>query len=309
MLNKGLIYKSIQGGIVMLNTQTMNLDLIRTFVIVGQSKDFSEAASKLKINKSNVSRHIKALEDLMGTKLVKKMKNYIELTDDGKILFDGYEKAYNLLFITEKSYIQNKDLNSGKISIGVSSDIEIKILNKKIGEFKEKYPDTIFKIINLPSKELYEKLSHYNIDFVIDEKIDLQKSSGIVSYDIDEEEYCIGYLNNKYKINSLEDIKDYPLILPVSTKAERKMFDDLLLKKNIDRKLSVETSNYISSLDFAINGVGIALLPKNIIKDKALNTCDAGFAKRIAISYVDENLSPSSKEFFKFFKEDIDKYK
>ena len=39
----------------MLNTQSMNLDLIRTFVIVGQSKDLSDASSKLKIDKSNVS--------------------------------------------------------------------------------------------------------------------------------------------------------------------------------------------------------------------------------------------------------------
>lgn len=293
----------------MLNTQTMNLDLIRTFVIVGQSKDFSEAASKLKINKSNVSRHIKALEDLMGAKLVKKNKNYIELTEDGKTLFEGYEKAYNLLFITEKSYIQNKDLNSGKISIGISSDIEVDILNKKVEEFKKKYPDTVFKIINLPSKELYEKLSHYNIDFVIDEKIDLQKSSGIVSDDIAEEEYCLCYSNEEYSINSLTDIKNYPLVLPVSTKGERKIFEDILLKNNIDRKLSIETSNYISSIDFINKGMGIGLLPKRLIKDKTLNTLDAGFTKRIAISYVYENLSPSSKEFFKFFKDDIDKYK
>ena len=108
----------------MLNTQSMNLDLIRTFVIVGQSKDYNDAASKLKIDATNVSRHIKALEQLMGTKLINKnAKNYIELTEDVQILFDGYEKAYNLLFITEKTYLQIKDLNSGKISIGISADI------------------------------------------------------------------------------------------------------------------------------------------------------------------------------------------
>ena len=152
----------------MLNTQSMNLDLIRTFVIVGQSKDLSDASSKLKIDKSNVSRHIKALEGLMGTKLIKKnSKNYIELTEDGKLLFEGYEKAYNLLFLTEKSFRQNKNLNSGKISIGISSDLEISLLNDKIISFKDKYPDTSFKIINLPSKELYEKLIHYSQYFLL----------------------------------------------------------------------------------------------------------------------------------------------
>lgn len=151
----------------MLNTQSMNLDLIRTFVIVGQSRDYNDAASKLNMDRSNVSRHIKTLEELMETKLINKnAKNYIELTEDGKVLFDGYEKAYNLLFITEKTYLQNKDLNSGKISIGISSDIESKFLIDKIIDFKKKYADTAFKTINLPSKNLVEKLSHYTLGFV-----------------------------------------------------------------------------------------------------------------------------------------------
>ena len=195
----------------MLNTQSMNLDLIRTFVIVGQSKDLSDASSKLKIDKSNVSRHIKALEGLMGTKLIKKnSKNYIELTEDGKLLFEGYEKAYNLLFLTEKSFRQNKDLNSGKISIGISSDLEISLLNDKIISFKDKYPDTSFKIINLPSKELYEKLIHYNIDFVIDENLDLQKSSGVVNSKIYEESFVLGYNDKKFIINNQSDIANVP---------------------------------------------------------------------------------------------------
>lgn len=49
-----------------MNTQFMNLDLIRTFVIVGQTKDLSETASKLKLDLTNVSRHIKALEEING---------------------------------------------------------------------------------------------------------------------------------------------------------------------------------------------------------------------------------------------------
>ena len=54
----------------------------------------------------------------MGTKLINRnSKNYIELTENGKELFEGYEKAYNLLFITEKTYLQNKTLNTGKIKI------------------------------------------------------------------------------------------------------------------------------------------------------------------------------------------------
>lgn len=286
----------------MLNTQSMNLDLIRTFVIVGQSKDFNDAASKLKIDATNVSRHIKTLEQLMGTKLINKnAKNYIELTEDGQILFDGYEKAYNLLFITEKTYLQSKDLNSGKISIGISADIESTVLIDKIVSFKGKYSDAAFKTINLPSKDLVEKLSHYTLDFVIDEKSDkYKKSSGVKSIDLYEEKYSLVYNKDNFSINDITDLKDVPMILPVSTKKERKIFDNFLDKNNLTKKLSIETSNYLSAIEYAKKGLGIALIPSNMI-DNELEHFDIDITKVITLSYIENNLSPLSIEFLKEF--------
>lgn len=286
----------------MLNTQSMNLDLIRTFVIVGQSKDFNDAASKLKIDATNVSRHIKTLEQLMGTKLINKnAKNYIELTEDGQILFDGYEKAYNLLFITEKTYLQSKDLNSGKISIGISADIESTVLIDKIVSFKGKYSDAAFKTINLPLKDLVEKLSHYTLDFVIDEKSDnYKKSSGVKSIDLYEEKYSLVYNKDNFSINDITDLKDVPMILPVSTKKERKIFDNFLDKNNLTKKLSIETSNYLSAIEYAKKGLGIALIPSNMI-DNELEHFDIDITKVITLSYIENNLSPLSIEFLKEF--------
>ena len=286
----------------MLNTQSMNLDLIRTFVIVGQSKDFNDAASKLKIDATNVSRHIKTLEQLMGTKLINKnAKNYIELTEDGQILFDGYEKAYNLLFITEKTYLQSKDLYSGKISIGISADIESTVLIDKIVSFKGKYSDAAFKTINLPSKDLVEKLSHYTLDFVIDEKSDnYKKSSGVKSIDLYEEKYSLVYNKGNFSINDITDLKDVPMILPVSTKKERKIFDNFLDKNNLTKKLSIETSNYLSAIEYVKRGLGVALIPTNMI-DNELEHFDIDITKVITLSYIENNLSPLSIEFLKEF--------
>lgn len=286
----------------MLNTQSMNLDLIRTFVIVGQSKDFNDAASKLKIDATNVSRHIKTLEQLMGTKLINKnAKNYIELTEDGQILFDGYEKAYNLLFITEKTYLQSKDLNSGKISIGISADIESTVLIDKIVSFKGKYSDAAFKTINLPLKDLVEKLSHYTLDFVIDEKSDnYKKSSGVKSIDLYEEKYSLVYNKGNFSINDITDLKDVPMILPVSTKKERKIFDNFLDKNNLTKKLSIETSNYLSAIEYVKRGLGVALIPTNMI-DNELEHFDIDITKVITLSYIENNLSPLSIEFLKEF--------
>ena len=109
------------------------------------------------------------------------------------------------------------------------------------------------------------------------------------------------YSKDKFNISSLQDLNDLPFILPVSTKQERKLFEEYLSDNQITRKLSIETSNYYSSVEYAKNGLGIALIPKTMIDDE-LGIFDIDLKKTITLSYVENNLSPSSKEFLKEFK-------
>lgn len=83
----------------------------------------------------------------METKLIKRnSNNTIELTGDGQKLFNRFEKAYNMMLLTEKDYIQSRSLNTERISIGVSSDIEFNWINNKVKLFKEKYSNIVIKI-------------------------------------------------------------------------------------------------------------------------------------------------------------------
>ena len=141
------------------------------------------------------------------------------------------------------------------------------------------------------------------MDFVIDEKVDnVKKSSGIKMIDIFKEEYCLAYSKDKFDdIKDIKDVEGMQLILPISAKRERKLFEEFLSKNNISKKLSIETANYRSSVDFANRGLGIALLPIKLAEKTNLNILNINLSKNIAISYVEENLSPSSKEFLKLF--------
>lgn len=282
----------------MLKTQSMNLDYIRTFVIVGQSKDLTDAASKLNIDPTNVSRHIKALEEIMQTKLLNRNQKTFELTEDGKKLFEGYEKAYNMMLLAEKTYTQSKSLNSGKLTIGISPEMELGFANDKIKNFKSKYPNVVVKIITLPTQELYEKLSQFYVDFIIDTPVNnFKKSSNIKVKELFLDQYCIAYSPQYFKIelNSIKDLMDLPLILPITSKTERKMFDELVKKENISKNLSLEIDNYESIMDYIDSGLGFGLVPKRYITDNEYKTLDIDLNKEIIIAYIPENLSESAK--------------
>lgn len=291
--------------ITMLDTQTMNLNYIRTFVVVGQSKSKKEAAAKLGVDLSNVSRHIGHLERIFNTKLIGgNDKDGIFLTKDGNFLFERYEKYYNDILLTEKSYIQNKSLNSGKITLGITPEIDKDIL-KKINSFKLRYPSVTVKIINLPTDELFDKLLQTGVDIVIDEiGNNVKKSNHIKSKYIYDEEYCIAYSDSvlRNELQNLQELNNKSLILPVRSKIERNIFDDLMKQEKVKVNLSFEFSFNTVGKYYVEKGMGFALLPKRELEGTKLKSFPLKIKKPIYLSYIEHNLSPTVKEFLKLFK-------
>lgn len=72
----------------------MNLDLLRAFVSVAETRSYSKAAEQLYLTQSTVSRQIAALEADMGNALFLREHRTIQLTEAGRILL---EDAYTLL--------------------------------------------------------------------------------------------------------------------------------------------------------------------------------------------------------------------
>lgn len=284
-------------------TPVMNLNLVRTFVVVGQSKDLSDAAYKLGIDRTNVSRHIASLEAIYETKLLNNDSKTFELTEDGKKLFDDYEKAYNLMFVAEKNFRQGKSLNTGRLTIGLSSDIDKNFVNKKIESFKRKYPNVVIKILVLPTQDLYDKLAQFYMDFIIDTPIEsIQKVKNIEVKELGKEAFCIAYSKNlsNLKIESIKDLDSLPLILPVSAKKERSEFDDMFKKVEINKNVSLEVDDYHFALEYAKNGLGFSLLPKRYVSGDLL-TCDIELTKIISVAYIEKNLCPAAKKLLEEF--------
>src|SRR3982750_4546997 len=61
----------------------VNLNFIRCFQVLLETLNFSEAASRLRLAQSNVSRQIKILEDALGVRLFHRTRHGVSLTPEG----------------------------------------------------------------------------------------------------------------------------------------------------------------------------------------------------------------------------------
>ena len=281
--------------------ESMNLDLVRTFVRTVQAGSLKEASLKTGMDVSNISRHIKSLESILQTKLLQKKHGVVSLTEDGKIIYDEYEKAYNLLFLAEKKLLQKRSVNSGKLSIGCLGNLEKTYLLEYIRKFNGRYPNVAIKVISGSSKEMYKKLEQYSIDLVLDYADIIEKDSEINTKKLFDAKYCLVY-NPKFFPNNI-DLANVPIIVS-SSKTERNVLNKYAMDNNINFNIKYEISNSDHIIEYINKGLGVGFVLEKAVEDTNLEKIELPdiYTSEVAVSYVKNNLSESGKTFLEILK-------
>ena len=255
----------------------INLNLYKTFYDVAKYGSISKAAQYGFTSQPAISKSIKKLEDELGTQLFYRNLNGVELTDKGKELLYFVEKSYSNLIIAERNMIETENLERGKLSIGMPSNIGSFFLFDKIISFHKNYPNIEITIITGSTSKLISLLDSHIVDFVIDTSpINVRLDEGMKVTKLDEVQYCFivkkDTKNLDYKkISKLSDLKDKPLILPIPGTANRNDLDELLLKQNIDIEnvINIHTSEMIISA--VKKDLGIGYIIYNLVEDDIKN--------------------------------------
>ncbi|QOV19368.1 LysR family transcriptional regulator [Blautia liquoris] len=96
----------------------MKLNIMREFVRLSATRNYSKTADELYIAQSALSRHMSALEDELNVKLIDRTRNSFELTPMGKIVLEDFKKIlknYEDLLdkIAKQTEIENGELHLG----------------------------------------------------------------------------------------------------------------------------------------------------------------------------------------------------
>ena len=285
-----------------LSSMKMNLDYIRTFAVLGQSRNMTEASRKLGVDTSYVSRHIKQLEEELQTKLVilSTKKKEMQLTEAGKYFFDKYEKIYNEILLTEKNYRQIEHLDNCKVVLGVSLDLENILLKSNLQEFTERFPNISIKIKNGDFEELFHSLLNYSCDFILCKlNEDVSFPSEITIKSLFSTHYCLVYNPECYHYS---DMSEASVILPVNNTDERRIINSYFEKNHLKWKRSYEVESFDRMLSYVNDGFGVAFMLKEVAQnDPKLQIIDLDIPVTVAIAYIQDKITPSTLELLKMF--------
>jgi DNA-binding transcriptional LysR family regulator len=124
-----------------------DLNALIVFAKVVEAKSFSEAARRLKMPVSTVSRRIAELEDLLGIRLLERSTRNLRLTEIGAEILDHAHRSAELSEAVDAIVLNQRAEVSGILRLSAPPSISDTLLTPLVNEFQTEYPNVRVQIL------------------------------------------------------------------------------------------------------------------------------------------------------------------
>ncbi len=220
----------------------MELRTLRYFLAAAEEENITRAADILHVTQPTLSRQIMDLEKELGATLMLRGKNGLTLTDDGIFFRQRAEEIVELADRLEQAFVERNADISGLITIGASEAVGSRLFAKLIKQFSDQYPLVQFHLYNEMADNIKDRLDKGLVDVGL-----LLEPVDTVKYDFvrlsQKETWGILMRDDhplaKREAIALDEIVEYPLILPLRERVRREILNWL---KRDEKDLTIPLS-------------------------------------------------------------------
>ncbi len=235
---------------------------MEAFATVVDQGGFTDAAKKMGISKSAVSKHVSALEARLGARLLNRTTRRVSPTEIGLAYYDRARRVLNDAGDADALVTSMQSAPSGQLRISVATDFGSNLLSPILGDFLSEYPDVT---VNMVLNNRFVELISEGFDMAI--RIGDLEDSSMRARKLTETVYRMiaspAYFQKHGRPMRLEDLNEHRL-LHYSNQASGNFWriTSPSGEKRVIRSAGWLTMNDGQSLmNAAVSGLGIAYLP------------------------------------------------
>lgn len=242
---------------------------MEAFATVVDQGGFTDAAKKMGISKSAVSKHVSALEARLGARLLNRTTRRVSPTEIGLAYYDRARRVLNDAGEADALVTSMQSAPSGLLRISVATDFGVNLLSPILGDFLLEYPDIT---VNMVLNNRYVELISEGFDMAI-RVGDLEDSSLRARKLTETTRRMIaapGYFRKFGRPTRIDDLNEHKL-LHYSNQANGNVWK---ITAPSGEKRQVRSNGWLtvndgqSLLNAAIAGLGIAYLPSFLYADR-----------------------------------------
>jgi DNA-binding transcriptional LysR family regulator len=244
----------------------MDLLQLKYFQKVARLKHLTQAAQELHITQPALSQTIAKLEKDLGVPLFDRQGRQIRLNKYGEAFLKKVESALDVLEEGKREIADMAGLERGTVSIGTTF---LPHFSDVINAFRSSYPDVLFRILQVSTKEMQEHLlENGEIDFSISCKP--IERNGICNLPIQTEEILLAVpfthrLANQQSIK-LSEVANEPFIHFKKGHSFRDATDELCQKAGFTPNIACETDDSKTMKELVNSGFGVTFWLETLLE-------------------------------------------
>ncbi|MFC6331706.1 LysR family transcriptional regulator [Paenibacillus septentrionalis] len=290
----------------------MDMRQLKYFLTIAREGQITRAAKLLNMEQPPLSRQLKQMEDELGVKLFDRHGKGLKLTDAGMHLKHRAESLYSQFNETIEEMKELEQGVRGVLSIGAVFSCS-SLLPLPIEQYRKKYPQVSYKILEGDHYYLGEQLEKHAIDLVFArlpfEALMDPKHLVIMPLPSDPFVVIVPTSWKQFELKSsfqLEELADYPL-LTLKTDQTTHMHEQLIEachRYGVKPNIVCECSSVAITIALIADGLGIALLPRSVMSSfmdprvKMIPLSHDALQSDIGIVWLKDHYVPKRAQFF-----------
>lgn len=244
------------------------LSEMEAFATVVDQGGFTDAAKKLGISKSAVSKHVSSLETRLGARLLNRTTRRVSPTEIGLAYYDRARRVLNDAGEADALVTSMQSAPSGMLRVSVATDFGVNHLSPILGGFLHEYPDIT---VNMVLNNRYVELISEGFDLAV--RIGELEDSSLRARKLAETHKQMiaspAYLEEYGRPRRIDDLNAHKL-LHYSNQSNGSVWK---LTAPSGEKRQVRSAGWLtvndgqSLLNAAMGGLGIAFLPDFLYAD------------------------------------------
>ena len=244
-----------------------NLSRYKIFLAVAECKNISKAAAQLYISQPAVSMTIKKLEDSLHATLFIRKPRGVELTANGKRLYESAKQAFNIL-TTAEDRLKGQQ-SAGRLRIAASNVLCKHFLMPSLKEFTGLYPDIDISITCTSSSTACTMVEECNIDLALAAK---PEKAGMAVWQplgtIDYIFVCTPAYRDKLYCDSDNIFEHGNIMLLDKDNVSRRHLNQYYAQNGINPLHILEVNEMDMLIEFARMGIGVSGVVKQFVEQE-----------------------------------------
>ncbi|MEO0576904.1 MAG: LysR family transcriptional regulator [Pseudomonadota bacterium] len=243
----------------------MDLRQLRYFLAVATTGSFTKAAEQIPLAQSALSRHMRLLEEELGTTLLIRTGRGVELTEQGKFLVERSRTLLEQSEDTKRNLQSWNDNPAGLVRLGMTPSCITTMASPVLQRLREKYENVSLQV----SEGLSASLSEWFGDGRLDMAIVFTEPKGVAGQceRIAREQLCLIVPAGSSCPNpaTIQDMAQMPIIAPFLKKGIRNRMTDAYKEHGLEFTPAFEIDALTAMKDLVRNGAGAAILAKSSV--------------------------------------------